>query len=273
MMLLMRAFTTRSVGNGFPDASNTGVPPGTSLTPSGGFTTSSNNQVIDSLDITGSIEVAHSGCIIRKCRINVVAGPGTTGIHCSHAGTLLIEDCDIIGADTPGGGAGSWAFTGLFIEDPCDATVRRCNVRLFENCIWIESDGDVYDNYFHDPVTAHLELPEPDQPHVDTFQVPSGISNLHIHHNTIQAHLQASACITFGSGMANVLVENNLLWGGFVCFRMGEGGSAGTNCRVPNNRFSQALDVNVGDIEQWSLGTDVDATGNVFHESGLNCDP
>ena len=52
---------------GFPDASTTGVPPGTSLTPrSGNLTVSTNNAVVDGISMSGCITVTGYGVTIKN---------------------------------------------------------------------------------------------------------------------------------------------------------------------------------------------------------------
>src|SRR5659263_245731 len=55
---------------GRPGASNTGVPAGTTLTPSGELRITTANQVIDGLDITGPVTVEAPGVVIENSRIH-----------------------------------------------------------------------------------------------------------------------------------------------------------------------------------------------------------
>ena len=76
---------------GYPNAANTG--PSGALTPSGSITTSSSGQVIQNLDINGSIRVQHNNVTIRNVRIRsngqAISILGNTG--------LLVEDCELDG--------------------------------------------------------------------------------------------------------------------------------------------------------------------------------
>lgn len=51
------------------------IPPFT-LTPCGSITTTTNNQVIEGLDVTGSVTVTHSSVTVRDCRIKHSGGHG-----------------------------------------------------------------------------------------------------------------------------------------------------------------------------------------------------
>src|SRR6266481_5394553 len=82
--------------SGWPDATNTGIPAGTTLTPfSGSFTTTSNGQIVDSLDVSGDIFVHHSDVIVRKCRArSMYIGADDQPFTTTNG---LIEDCEITG--------------------------------------------------------------------------------------------------------------------------------------------------------------------------------
>lgn len=262
---------TASTAAAYPDATNTGVPSGTTLTTtSGTITSSANNQVIQDLDLAGVILVGHSGVIIRRCRITVPWGENGVANTSSAAADLIVEDCEIVGvAYAPNG----WGYNGINFE--YGGTALRCNIHKFENCIFYSSAGTgglTEDCYLHDSYPYSLwdgHTGGGDGPHVDTLQLWGGQLNLTIRHNTILADLFASACFTCGSNSTNLLIENNLFQGGFYCFRIGESGSCGTNVQIINNKFSQALDTNVGDVGLWSVGTNSGRSGNTYYESGL----
>lgn len=63
---------------GFPDASNTGVPSGTSLTPRGGMKITRSGAVVSGVDVTGSIDIHANDVTIEDSRVTLNgAGCGT----------------------------------------------------------------------------------------------------------------------------------------------------------------------------------------------------
>ena len=70
---------------GFPNASNTGVPAGVSLKPSGSITVTQNGAVLDGLDVSGSIRVQANNVTIKRTRIRnpggqaITVSPSTSG--------------------------------------------------------------------------------------------------------------------------------------------------------------------------------------------------
>lgn len=258
---------------GYPDATNTGlVGAGVSygsLTSSGSITTSANNQIIELKDISGGIFVDHSGVIIRKCRITVPwGGNGVESEYASRTGDVIVEDCEII-ATTPN--ANNWSLNGVMLE--WGGTIRRCNIYGgFENAIiFSNSGGTVEDNYLHD--ILDYELVAAHDPHIDVVQFWTGISNVTFQHNWVEGRLTSSSACTWGTDNSNIIVDNNVFFGGAYVFRMGEGGSCGTNIQITNNKFSQYPDgvyrAGCGYYGAWSVGSNSGRSGNTYYESGL----
>src|SRR5690625_3800844 len=55
--------------DGYPDASNTGVPAGVELSKSGGLTITEDDTVIDAQEITGTVKVEADDVVIRRSKI------------------------------------------------------------------------------------------------------------------------------------------------------------------------------------------------------------
>jgi hypothetical protein len=125
----------------YPDATNTGVPPGTTLTPVG-TDPMANIKVASSVtaqDITGCIEITTSNVTISKSRIyctgfsNVTIDDGVTG--------TLLEDVELVGPAT----------SGLSQGVPADRfTLRRANVHGVRNGANLGDDVTIESSYFHD---------------------------------------------------------------------------------------------------------------------------
>lgn len=201
----------------FPNASTTGVPTGTSLTTVGSFTTSFNGQIIDALNVNGTITVNHTGVTIQNCQAKeiFVNGDGVT-----------IQDCDIIG------GAGNSGITILFADN---STIQRCDIRGVENGIWLEARNClVQDNYFH-----NLAAPGNPDPHFDGLQIPGGfvVSNLIIRHNNFDLATGVSSSITMRDATNVDIIDNRLDGGTYTIYF--EGGTTGSD--VTNNVFGDHM--------------------------------
>lgn len=238
---------------GYPDASNTGVPAGTTLTPSGAITVSVANTIIENKDISGGVTVNAPGVIIRKCRIRsstmyVVRNNATTGIP------LLVEDCEIDGLLGTGNSMGF---------GNSNLTVRRCNIKGTENGFNVSGNTTVEDSFIHDLYTGGGA-------HTDGMQFNQGAANITVRHNTFQSKSGSTSCIIMwdenNPQNSNVLVENNLLLGtgsAYTIYTPRQGPL--TNVRVRNNRFLPgSFGYNGGNqslVTEWS--------GNVNHNTGL----
>lgn len=112
---------------GYPDPAygNVGVPPGTTLTPSGGFSTSSNGQVINALNVTGTIQVNNTGVTIENTRVTSPAGPGTIAIQ------IQVDNANLTVKDSTIGGATANTATDIGIGYRGGATLLR---DYFLNC-------------------------------------------------------------------------------------------------------------------------------------------
>jgi hypothetical protein len=220
-----RGITRRAVASaGYPDFSNTGVPSGTSLTVhNGDFTTSSNNQVIDSLDIRGSVIVNHTGVIIRKCKIWQWS---IYGILCEGAGSCTIEDCEING--------GNDNFTCVANSD---FTALRCRVTGAENGFDVGSNVTIEDCFLYDLDNGGVD------PHADGIQINDGADNLIIRHNTILSRgfddTDTTSCIISpqaSSGVSTWLIHDNVFAGGAYSL-YGPQNGAGTSVTITDNKF------------------------------------
>lgn len=84
---------------GYPDATNTGVPPGTTLTPSGSRSLTTDGQVLSGVDLTGTVTVAADDVTIRSSKLHTGAGgSGTTVIILNQgADDFTLEDSEVYG--------------------------------------------------------------------------------------------------------------------------------------------------------------------------------
>lgn len=215
---------------GYPDATNTGVPSGVALTPSGSITVTTNGAIIDGLDISGQIVVNADNVTIRNCRIT---SSDYYPIDYARAG-LLIEDCEIIGTAD--------AVTAAVSFD--NYTIRRCNIGGTTDGLKANSDVVIEDCYIHD-------LRVSGGSHNDGIQSTGG-SNVTVRHNTIDTG-DAGVAIQFGSSDTGWLVTDNLIHSSGWAFN---GGAGTSNDTFTNNRFAP--------VPGWYGPIGVEGTGNVI---------
>lgn len=210
----------------WPDASNTGVPPGMTLTSSGSITTSAHGQVIRLKNFSGSVTVNHNNVLIEFCKFRTSANfpiritPGRTG--------CVIRDVEIDNM----GAAGSCAINGT-------ATVQRVNIHDTENGWNFDGGpGALWEyNYIHD-------LRAGGSPHYDGMQIDGSASDIIIRRNTIINPWGQTAAImidNFYGPVSNVLVEENrLIGGGYTVYSDGHFNSSQiTGVKFINNRLGK----------------------------------
>lgn len=242
---------------GYPDATNTGVRPGTTLKKSGSVAANRYGQVIDGLDITGEINVTASNVVIKNSRITGGRGAGSADwvvIVRPGAENLVIQDSEIM---TPNGSAQDIACV-LNIGDTRPQVVRS-NIHACSAGV-SSGGGTIRDSYFHD------------MSHVEGLSHNVGIASnggggMTIWHNTVFNQYAQTATIAFyqdfGTQSDNV-VEDNLLAGGGYCLYGGAGQKGPTrNVRFVNNRLSDKFYPKCGSYGVLASFTSTDP-GNVF---------
>lgn len=257
-------------GLNWPGPTNTGVPSGTSLTPSSGnFNTTSNGQTISNLDIAGAFVANHTNLIIQSCRITAPATEICALFVASTAsgGTIQAFDCEF---DVTNGAGTSGIFYDTNATPPA-VTLTRCQIRRTENGVGCLSGFSMYDSYVYDLNPAGGD------PHTDGLQTSPGVSNVTIVHNTFDLsgpnNGGNNSCIQLDvntTGNLNWLIENNKLLlrsdTGGACVRLPNGDATANNVRVRNNRmlpgvFGYVIPTPPGThITEWS-GNVNDSTG------------
>jgi pectate lyase len=236
----------------YPDASNTGVPAGTSLTLfNGDFTTSSNNQVINQLDIRGSLIVNHTGVTVTKCKISLWS---IFGVQCEGGPSMTMSDCTIDGGVNPGTCIVNNNFT-----------LRRCDIKGAENGLDVGSNVDVQDCFFHDLYNGGGD------PHADCIQINDGADNITIKHNTMLSYgadgSETTSCIISpqaSTGVSNWLIDDNVMAGGAYALYGPQNGT-GTSITISNNKFWRLLHPgSAGAFGDWSDCTDENISGNQY---------
>ncbi len=249
--------TTTTATASWPDAGNTGVPPGTTLTASGGVNLNTPGQVVDGLDIAGPVTINADGIVLRRSRVrssslNVIK-VAQGAIH------VRIEDVEVNGSKAAKGSNG--------IEGP--AAVVRADIQGVENGILPGNGSLIQDSWIHD-------LGAPGRPHIDGIQIDGGLSAITIRHNTVDLRdwtQTAAVMIDNYSGPADTIVVdgNRLLGGGYTVYSDGrfKGGPI-TGVRFTGNRLGRGkwgyASISVFDVV-WSGNVD-DKTGATIPRPG-----
>jgi Fibronectin type III domain len=240
----------------YPDASCTGVPPGTQLTVvNGDMTITTPNTVIDGMDIRGSVIVDAPGVVIRRSKITSSDFIAVGSFGGAYTGTgLVIEDSEI--------SCNNWRRTAI---GDTNFTARRVNIHGCENGFDLDGPALIEDSYIHD-------LYNDDIAHTDGAQLTDVAHDITFRHNRIYSNDGTSAIISpdVHAGVArNILIEDNLLAGGAYTLYCPQNGP-GVNYRVIDNHFSTVFYPTVGAFAPWTdCGDEAQVTGNVFQETGL----
>jgi hypothetical protein len=233
---------------GYPDASNTGVPAGTSLTPTPGFTAGTNNAVYSGLDISGTVRVTATNVTIKNSRISHV---DYFGIDMEPGGSATIQDVEIDCGGTNKKGIVDENFTAI-----------RVNIHNCEDGAFVGEHATIRDSYIHDLATG------PDA-HSDGIQAMDAI-NVTIEHNRIYGTDTSAIFLNANTGgplARNTVVKDNLLAGGGWTLYCPVDPSA--NVQILDNAFSTKFFPKVGGYGPGSdCANDEILSGNVYYETG-----
>ncbi|MEH2475595.1 hypothetical protein V1281_003230 [Nitrobacteraceae bacterium AZCC 2161] len=191
---------TTTPNGGWPDATNTGLPPGVTLTPSGNLVITQAGTVISGLNITGTVTIEAPNVTLENCKITsggfflVNIKQGVTG--------AVVQNCEINGLGTSGSD-GSCGING-------QGTFLNNNIYNVENGINLTGSSVIQGNYIHG-------LSSGGAPHYDGIQIEGGVSNITIQHNTVindKGQVSAIMIDNDYGAVSNIKVDNNLLSGG-----------------------------------------------------------
>lgn len=219
---------------GYPNASNTGVPAGTTLTAYTGPNRPAAGAVIENKLITYPITIAagRNNVTFRRCKFqmqafwHILTDEGATG--------LLVEDCEFDGMNDSGNDS---AVSGY------NYTLRCVNIHHTVDGLKIGSNSSVTDSYIHDLCRLGND------PHNDGIQSLGGIG-MTIRHNTIIVPDGATSAIILSTGsasdMRNITIDNNLMGGGaYVVYGGYQAGvdniNKVSNIQIINNKITTQI--------------------------------
>ncbi len=233
-----------------PGAGNTGVPPGTQLTSTGGMRITQANTVVDAKDISGSVVIEADNVTIRRSKIHGDAGDDYAVYV--RSGSVRVVDSEISGAQN-GIAGDSWSASRVNIHGLTDDGVK------------LGSNVTLEDSWIHDLT------PSADS-HSDGGQMQSGVRNLVVDHNTIDMGTGRSNSALFlapdlgPSSPGPVSIRGNWLNGGnytLYCVDGGDGRYFVDNISITSNRFGP--DSQYGPVK---VNVPVTASGNVMDLTG-----
>ncbi|MDQ2958285.1 MAG: hypothetical protein M3Y42_15130, partial [Actinomycetota bacterium] len=242
----------------FPNASNTGVPAGTKLTPSKGFRTTKDGQVIDGLDVTGTIYVDNLNVVIRNSRIKSDQGGWAVDIGRNGPASLVILDSELDGNQSDQGGIRNQSNGSSWVG-------QRLNIHNGENGARLGGNAVLTDSWLHDFVS------DSSAPHYDGIEIYEGSNNV-VRHNSINLNRDETSCVNvqgdFGT-VTNVVIDNNLLNGGGWILNIRKiGAHPVTGTVVTSNDFGAQYGFGFGAIDAPSTTV----KGNVLQSTGKNID-
>lgn len=240
----------------WPNAMNTGVAADLVLTPATSLVVSSDGQLIEGLDLEGSIIVRASDVVIRNSRLT----NDSTAIRFEQGSNLRVERVTFVGGDakTLDGAIQAWG----------DITVRRIQVSGFGEGIDVYGAGGlIEDSYFHDMANADGKLMDG----IEAWEA----RQLVISHNVIEMpggnsviKLPLDVPVPGGD---DVLIENNLLAGGGYTVYGGydppNSNPSYSNVRFVGNRFSTVFEPKCGYYGPGAFIESALSHDNVWHET------
>jgi hypothetical protein len=218
---------------GYPDATNTGVPAGTTLTPSGSKTISTNGTVINGAEITGTVTVAADNVTIKNSKIiRTSGGSGTYGVILNNgADNFTIEHSEVVGpaSETAGLQSAVWNHYG----NP--GVVARFD--YFHKCADCWEGPGVFENDFMVVDAAYTGS------HDEDIYVCGAA--IHVEHSTLfNTHHQTAAVFgdTASCGGNTFDISNSLLaGGGYTLYPQGNASSSMGTMNITDNRFARCI--------------------------------
>lgn len=226
---------------GYPDPSNTGVPPGTPLNSyEGDLRVTTPGTVIADVSVRGTVEILASDVTIRDSEVTTTDGNEGHNIWIGpRAGGVVIENTTLRGADAH---ANAVQYA---VQNSGETTNKGIGLQMY-NCTecWA-GPGTLEDSYaIADGVVSGA--------HYEAIYYGGGGGSLIADHDTLlNPHDQTADVFTktdFGD-VDTVTVTNNLMAGGGFMVYGGEGGTASVvgPVTVTGNRFARCLTAAVAD--------------------------
>jgi hypothetical protein len=215
---------------GYPDATNTGVPAGTALTPSGSRTVTTNGAVLSGLDLTGTVTVAADNVTIQNSRIaRSSGGIGSYAVILNDgADGFTIRDTEVLGPASDSDGLESAVWN--HYNNP-GATAERVYFHRCADC-W-EGAGTFRDAFM--VVDAAY-----DGSHDEDIYVCG--TTVDVDHSTlINTHQQTATVFgdTICGGNDFTVTDSLLAGGGFVLYPQANSSTETGSTYISGNRIAR----------------------------------
>ena len=233
---------------GYPDATNTGVPAGTTLLtvpgqvssgpgwhydPRGWVEVDGNGASLTGLYIPMNLDITASNVTISNVQV-VTSGPSSFGISLRHTANVTIKNSTISGVNATTGRVGN-AIDDIY-GDSTNMTIKNNNISNWRTAVQV-SAGLVTANYIHSPGYMAGD-------HVNGIYDTGSTQPLTISGNTIYNSMNQTDDITLeasapGQAIANKTITGNLLAGGAYSIYGGDSlGNTTTSIKITGNRFA-----------------------------------
>jgi hypothetical protein len=251
---------------GFPDATNTGVQAGVTLTPSGSVFVRQDNQVVQNLSISnGTIDISAKNVTIRNVRITRDS-PVLWAIIVRGGASAKIDHVEIAGVD---GGSHSVEY-GVLSQTQLPVEVSNSHMWQCQDCIQGSYGLYAHDNFLED--NAYVP-----GAHLDGFQCDGeGGCHVTVRHNTVFGTGIALALYGDFGTPANSTFDDNLVRGG--SYSIYGGISSSTGIHITNNRIARSSQFPKGGI--WGpfgycfpSAPGAIFSGNVWDDTGQPVEP
>ncbi len=226
---------TRPCPGAKPDATNTGVPAGVTLTVvNQDVTVTQDNTTIDAQDIHGFLTIQASHVHVTRSIVRGHATDSNAGVINVKSGTdVVIEDTEIAVASPSATVDGMWGQN--FIA-------RRMNIHGGVDGMKADSNDSVECSYIHDLVSFASDPNQGGGPtHNDGIQILSG-TGIHIVGNQLVAATDQNAAIQvtqdFGA-VSDLHIDSNWADGGGCTFNFAHKVAASLTVNTSNNRFGR----------------------------------
>src|SRR5579875_3450735 len=239
---------------GYPEGSNTGVPPGTTLRSSGPLTLAQAGQVVSGLDITGGVVITASNVVVKNSRIHNVENYAAIIVRGKVSG-VVISHVEIDGGKQTPSVVG---ITGSGF------TADAVNIHGTADGIDAGDTVVVENSWIHDLWVA-------DGDHTDGVRT-SGGAHLLIVHDTIDATGAATnSAVIMGADLgdlSNTQLRDCLLDGGtYTVYAGADPGNSSGIITIANNRYGDHAQYGPNSFRASPDGAIV-FTGNVWDASG-----
>jgi hypothetical protein len=243
----------------WPNATNTGVQPGITLTNyTGPMTITAAGTVIENKTIGGTLEIKAANTTVRNC---LFKGFNYWGILADNQSGTRVEHCEF-------DGTGSTRTSGMGVGGGTNSAVLYCNIHHMTLGIQLQGRCTVQHNYIHDQFDTSSN---PDDRHFDGITVFGGgnqndAGQSLIDHNWI--HIPGGTASIFikteFGPISNVIVNNcNLANGSYTVYSEEAGGKQITGVQFTNNiigRGQYGYANIVGNTVVWTNNKDPNGT-------------